>query len=45
MKYEKPEVQVVASALDAIQGMDKQINPHPDSSEVAKTVPAYSAND
>lgn len=45
MKYQKPEIQVVLSALDAVQGMGKQIDPHPDSSEVAKTTPAYRADE
>ena len=31
MKYEKPEVQMVVSALDAVQAMEKVIQPFPDS--------------
>lgn len=45
MKYEKPEVQMVVSALDAVQAMEKEILPHPDSGGFERTVSAYQADE
>jgi|HubBroStandDraft_3_1064219.scaffolds.fasta_scaffold937691_1 hypothetical protein len=45
MKYQKPEIQVVVSALDAVQAMDKQPRPLPDNTEILKTVSAYQADE
>jgi len=45
LKYQKPEVQAVVSALDAVQGMGKEILPHPDNGEVGRTVAAYEADE
>ena len=45
MKYQKPEIQVVVSALVSVQSMDKEQETPVDSSGIFKTVPAYQADE
>jgi hypothetical protein len=45
MKYQKPEIRVVVSALDAVQEIGKEISMNPDYTEVWKTTSAYQADE
>jgi hypothetical protein len=45
MKYQKPEIQVVVSALVSVQSMDKEQETPVDTSGIFKTVPAYQADE
>jgi hypothetical protein len=44
MKYKKPEIQVVVSALDAVRAMEKVIQPFPDGTGL-HTAAAYQADE
>ncbi|MGB8062253.1 MAG: hypothetical protein WCF26_10185 [Candidatus Sulfotelmatobacter sp.] len=44
MKYQKPEIRTVVSALDAVQAMEKVILPHPDNTGL-RTESAYQADE
>jgi hypothetical protein len=45
MKYQKPEIEVVVPALEAVQAMDKELGMPHDNSEVYRTVSAYHADE
>jgi hypothetical protein len=45
VNYAKPEVMLVSIASAEIQGLGKQINPNPDSSQTSVTVAAYEADE
>jgi len=45
MKYQKPEIQVVVSALVSVQSMEKELETPVDSSGILKSVQAYRADE
>jgi hypothetical protein len=45
MKYQKPEIQVIVSALDAVQAMDKAFVLPTDHTEILGTQSAYQSDE
>jgi hypothetical protein len=45
MKYEKPEVALCSSAIDAVQSNEKIVLNNPDSGGVYHTNPAYESDE